>query len=51
MKNSICNKCSARGYCQNRENGMLACINYNKFPKLTGSYDDWLKKKEKHNGD
>lgn len=39
MKNSICNKCSSRGYCANRENGMMACNNFNKFPKETGSYE------------
>lgn len=35
MKNSICNKCSSRGYCMNRESGMMACNNFNKFPKET----------------
>lgn len=49
MKNSICEKCSSRGYCKNRENGMMACINFNKFPKATGSYEEYLKKGE-HNG-
>lgn len=33
MKNSICNKCSSCGYCANRESGMMACNNFNKFPK------------------
>lgn len=42
MKNSICNKCSSCGYCANRESGMLACINFNKFPKATFSYDEYL---------
>lgn len=49
MKNSICDKCSSRAYCTNRENGMLACVNYNKFPKAVGSYEDYLHKKEKRN--
>lgn len=48
LKNSICNKCSSCGYCANRENGMLACINFNKFPKATSSYtssyEEYLKK-------
>lgn len=48
MKISICNKCSSRGYCKNREDGMLACINFNKFPKATGSYEEYLKKGEKN---
>lgn len=47
MKNSICNKCSSCGYCKNRENGMLACNNFNKFPKATGSYENWLRGKER----
>lgn len=32
MAINICNKCSSRGYCANREKGMMACINFNKFP-------------------
>ena len=44
MKNSICKKCSSYGYCANRATGMLACINYNKFPKDKGSYQDYLNK-------
>ena len=32
MAINICNKCSSRGYCANREKGMIACINFNKFP-------------------
>ena len=47
MKNSICDKCSSRGYCRNRENGMMACNNFNKFPKATGSYENWLRGKER----
>lgn len=50
MKNSICNKCSSRSYCANREDGMQACINFNKFPKPVGSYEDWLHKKENRDG-
>lgn len=46
MKNSICNKCSSRAYCANRESGMMACINFNKFPKLELSYQDYIKTKE-----
>lgn len=45
LKNSICNKCSSCGYCANRENGMMACNNFNKFPKATGSYEDYCKAK------
>lgn len=47
LKNSICNKCSSCGYCRNRENGMMACNNFNKFPKATGSYENWLRGKER----
>lgn len=47
MKNSICNKCSSCGYCANRESGMMACNNFNKFPKATGSYEDYYKSKFK----
>lgn len=46
MKNSICNKCSSCGYCANRESGMLACNNFNKFPKATSSYEEYLKRRE-----
>lgn len=45
---SICDKCSSRGYCKNREIGMLACNNFNKFPKATGSYEEYLRKEAKH---
>lgn len=45
MKNSICDKCSSRGYCANREDRMMACNNFNKFPKATGSYEDYCKAK------
>lgn len=44
LKNSICNKCSSCGYCANRESGVQACINFNKFPKATSSYEEYLKK-------
>lgn len=33
VKSSICNKCNSKNYCQNRANGMMACKNFNKFPK------------------
>lgn len=33
LKNSICNKCNSKNYCQNAAIGMIACINFNKFPK------------------
>lgn len=46
LKNSICNKCSSCGYCANRENGIMACNNFNKFPKATGSYENWLRGKK-----
>lgn len=47
MKNqkSICNKCNSYRYCANREKDMEACINFNKFPKETGSYEDYCKTK------
>ncbi len=32
-KKSICNHCNSCAYCINREPGVLACINFNKFPK------------------
>ena len=42
---SICDKCSSRGYCMNREKDVKACINFNKFPKATGSYEEYCKAK------
>ncbi|MBR4792542.1 MAG: hypothetical protein IK038_02645 [Bacteroidaceae bacterium] len=30
---SICNNCNSKTYCMNRSSGMVACNNYNKFPK------------------
>lgn len=42
---SICDKCSSRGYCMNREKDVKACINFNKFPADKGSYEQWQKKK------
>lgn len=30
---NICNKCNSKSYCANAENGMLACENFNKFPR------------------
>lgn len=28
----ICENCSSKNYCINRERGVRKCINYNKFP-------------------
>lgn len=41
-KASLCDKCSSRGYCMNREKDMRACINFNKFPadKREGSKEN-----------
>lgn len=50
MKNSICNKCSSCGYCANRESGMMACSNFNKFPKETVSYESDYNCKAKRSG-
>lgn len=33
LRNSICSKCNSKSYCANAESGMLACINFNKFPR------------------
>lgn len=32
-KANICNKCNSKNYCKNRAYGMMACKNFNKFPK------------------
>lgn len=43
---SICDKCSSRGYCMNREKDVKACINFNKFPADKGSsLAPWDRKK------
>lgn len=47
MKKSICNKCSSCGYCRNREDGMMACVNFNKFPKATDSYEEYCREKQR----
>lgn len=33
LRKSICLKCDSCAYCRNKESGMLACVNFNKFPK------------------
>lgn len=45
MKHSLCYKCSSRAYCANRESGMLACINFNKFPRPELSYSEYMARK------
>lgn len=50
MKKSICNKCSSCGYCRNREDGMMACVNFNKFPADEGYYEQWQNKRREKNG-
>ena len=30
--NGICDICSSKNYCINRERGVRQCINFNKFP-------------------
>lgn len=30
---SICDHCNSKGYCRNKAPGMIACENFNRFPK------------------
>ena len=30
---SLCKKCNSYSYCLNKSNGVISCINFNKFPK------------------
>lgn len=32
-KESLCKKCNSYSYCANRSNSMMACVNFNRFPK------------------
>ena len=32
-KESLCKQCNSYSYCLNKSNGVISCINFNKFPK------------------